>query len=140
MKRNKLVSTSIALVLAGAGVLTLAACSDEAGAAAPPAAADTASTAAESDVVEDLQGARQAILDGIASDGDWPQIMLADDIGQPEVKYGMLVMPFFLSDAGSRVTRTVTIEDGNFTIDVTSAETGLVWRIDQDGNITEAGN
>lgn len=147
MKRNKLVSTGIAFLLAGAGVLTLGACSDDAGPsdAEPPAAvespadAEAPGAAEESDVAEDLEAAREAILEGIASEGNWEQIMLADDISAPEVKYGMLVMPFFMSDAGSRVTRTVNIEDGDFTITVTSAATGIEWEINQDGTISQVG-
>jgi hypothetical protein len=35
------------------------------------------------------------------------------------------------------VQGTISISDGEFTIDGDSAATGQTWQIDQDGNITE---
>ena len=65
--------------------------------------------------------------------------MLADDVPSPEMKYGLLVVPFFPSDLTQRHTRTVDINNGNFVIEITSADTGLIWSIDQDGNINQVG-
>jgi hypothetical protein len=88
------------------------------------------------DVYQDLQDAHAVVTDN-KNWGDivWEQIMLADDVPSPEMKYGLLVVPFFPSDLVERHTRTVDINDGNFTIEIISAETGLSWTIDQDGVI-----
>ncbi len=63
--------------------------------------------------------------------------MLAADVDRPTQKYGLLVMPFVKSDAAEKVTGTVTIDGGKYTIDAVSAATGKTWQIDQDGVITE---
>ena len=34
---------------------------------------------------------------------------------------------------------TVNISGGNFVVEIESAETGITWAIDQDGNISQAG-
>lgn len=134
MKRNKILSAGLGLVIAFAGVTGLAACSSD------DSGSDTSSSeaaASDSDIAEDLENARTAVLDALADDDSWTQVMLASDVQSPTVKYGLLVVPYTFSDAASRVQGTINIDDGNFTIDGDSAETGDTWQIDQDGNITE---
>jgi len=89
------------------------------------------------DVYQDLQDALAAVSENLYwGDNAWEQIMLADDVPSPEMKYGLLVVPFFPSDLVQRNTRTVSISNGNFEIEVVSADTGLSWFINQDGVIT----
>lgn len=135
MKQNKIVTTGLGLLIAATGTLGLTACSSDDGGND----GDTAATAEMNvDVATDLQTARQAVLDALADD-DWAQVMLADDVEGPTVKYGLMVMPFATTDAAARVTGTVNIEDGDkFVIEAESAATGETWQIDQDGNITQA--
>ncbi|WP_187365223.1 hypothetical protein [Cellulosimicrobium cellulans] len=133
MKRNRMVSTGLGLVLAATGALGLAACGSDGG-----GSGGGASDAAEQDVdvAEDLENARQAVLEALEDD-DWDQVMLASDVSAPTVKYGLLVMPYTYSDAASRVQGTIAVSDGKFTIEADSAETERTWQIDQDGSITE---
>lgn len=92
------------------------------------------------DVYEDLQELFAIVSENLELDGTpLDQIMLADDVSTPEMKYGMLVVPYYPSDLVLRHTRTVDIDNGNFVIEVVSAETGLAWTIDQDG-VIEGGN
>lgn len=137
MKHNKVLTTGFGLLIAVTGTFGLAACSSEGGGNG----GDTTATAEVNvDVAKDLQTARQAVLDALADD-DWAKVMLADDVEGPTVKYGLMVMPFTASDAASRVTGTVTIEEGGqFVIEAESAATGETWQIDQDGNITQVTN
>ncbi|NCT89463.1 hypothetical protein GXB85_00630 [Cellulomonas sp. APG4] len=131
MKR-KVLTTGLGLLVATTGVLGLTACSSDdapSGEAAETATADV-------DVAEDLQTARQAVLDALAEE-DWAQVMLASDVTNPTVKYGLMVMPFVPSEAAERVTGTVNIDGGDFVIEAESAETGETWQIDQDGAITQ---
>ena len=133
MRKIGLVKYVLASLVAFSLLFGLAACNDgdetQAGASAD---AD-----AVVDVYQDLQNAREAVVENLRwGDTVWSQIMLADDVQFPEIKYGLLVVPFFPSDLTARHTRTVDITGGNFTIQITSAETGIVWAIDQDGNIT----
>lgn len=147
MKTTKVLASGIGLVLATGAVLGLAACGDDNGDSG--AAADTSTTApangaaeeaVEVDVREDLEAARAAVAENLEWGGDaWAQIMLADDVVAPEMKYGQLVVPFHMSEAGARHTRTVNIDNGNFRIEIESAETGITWQIDQDGTISQAG-
>lgn len=131
MKR-KVLTTGLGLMVAATGVFGLTACSsDEA-----PAAESGETTTADVDVAEDLETARQAVLDALAEE-DWAQVMLASDVTNPTVKYGLMVMPFVASDAAERVTGTVNIDGGDFVIEAESAETGETWQIDQDGAITQ---
>lgn len=142
MKRNTMLTTGLGLALAA--TLGLTACGSDDGeattssasatTAAPDAAGDAAP--ADVDVAADLEAARTAVVDALAEDDSWGQIMLASDVKAPTVKYGMLVVPYTPSDAASRVQGTVTITDGAFTIDADSAATGETWVIDQDGTIT----
>lgn len=140
MKRNKVLTTGLGLLIAVSGAFGLAACGSggSGGTETPadtPAAEET--TQEEVDLAEDLQNARQAVADALAEDDSWAQIMLASDVQAPTVKYGLLVVPYVHSDAAARVQGTIAIDGGKFTIDAESAATGLTWRIDQDGNITE---
>lgn len=132
MKRKAL-TTGLGLLVAFTGAFGLTACSSDDGGSADPAAETTAT---DVDVAEDLQTARQAVLDALADD-DWAQVMLASDVDAPTVKYGLMVMPYVASDAAARVTGTVTIDGGNFVIEADSAATGDTWQIDQDGAITQ---
>ena len=93
----------------------------------------------EVDVWEDLQYVRRVVSENLETFGVvWEQIMLADDVPAPEMKYGLLVVPFFPSDLTRTHTRTVDISGGNFYVRITSAETGIIWTIDQDGNVRRA--
>jgi hypothetical protein len=132
MKRSRTLSTTVGLAVALTGAFGLAACggSDDGGGSA---ATDTADV----DVAEDLENARQAVADALADDDSWDQIMLASDVDSPTVKYGLLVVPYSFSDATSRVQGTVTIDDGEYTIEADSAADDRTWQIDQDGTITE---
>jgi hypothetical protein len=134
VKNNKVLTTGLGVLIAVTGVFGLTACSSDDGGSGSSETTETTET--DVDVAEDLQTARQAVLDALA-DGDWAQVMLASDVDAPTVKYGLMVMPFVASDAASRVTGTVTIDDGDFVIDADSAATGQTWQIDQDGTITE---
>lgn len=144
MKRNKILTTGLGLALAVTATFGLAACgSDDSEATGSSASATTAGSdaaadeaPADVDVAADLEAARTAVVDALAEDDSWGQIMLASDVKAPTVKYGMLVVPYTPSDAASRVQGTVTITDGAFTIDADSAATGDTWVIDQDGAIT----
>jgi len=134
MMNKKMRATGLALLIATAGSLGLTACSSDSDATDTETTVEAEATV---DVATDLETARQAVLDALADDPNWTQVMLAGDVEQPTQKYGLLVMPFVISDAASRVTGTVAIDGGDFVIEADSAETGLTWQIDQDGNITE---
>ncbi|MCL2594971.1 MAG: hypothetical protein FWD83_05575 [Promicromonosporaceae bacterium] len=162
MKNKKILSAGFGALLAVGAMSTLAACGgDDNGGSAGTGDTRTEAPPAETnggdsdeggvdgpvdgncdDLLEDLMAARQAVLDGLNDDipgpnaSDWTQIMLADDVPVPEVKYGLLVMPFHRTDAASRVTRTANINNGNFTLTADSAATGLECQIDQDGNVS----
>lgn len=132
MKSNKVLSTGLGLLVAVTGVFGLTACgSDDSG------SGTSSESAVAVDVTEDLENARTAVADALAEDDSWAQIMLASDVKAPTVKYGLLVVPYSFSDASSRVQGTVTITDGEYTIEADSAATGQTWQIDQDGAITE---
>lgn len=133
VKDKKILSTALGLVIAVAGVLGLVACGSD----GEPGGETSVNESASVDVTEDLENARQTILDVLADDDSWSQIMLASDVQQPTVKYGLLVVPYSYSDAASRVQSTITITNGEFAIDADSAATGQTWRIDQEGTITE---
>lgn len=88
--------------------------------------------------VADLQDGVQIINDQIAEVGEMTQIMLASDVDQPTQKYGMWVMPYYPSDAVESYISTIQVNDGQFVVTATSAETGTQWEMDQDGNMSEA--
>jgi hypothetical protein len=124
-------TTGLGVLIAVTGVFGLTACSGDDG-----GSGSSETTETDVDVAEDLQTARQAVLDALADD-DWAQVMLASDVDAPTVKYGLMVMPFVASDAAARVTGTVTIDGGDFVVEAESAATGQTWQIDQDGTIAE---
>ncbi|MGO4784719.1 hypothetical protein [Cryobacterium sp. W22_MBD10_FK3] len=133
MKNNRVLTTSLGLLIAVTGVFGLSACgSDDGGTGG---SSETAQS--EVDVADDLENARTAVADALAEDDSWAQIMLASDVDVPTVKYGLLVVPYVASDAAERVQGTITIDDGSYTIDAESAATGQTWQIDQDGTIAE---
>jgi len=151
MKNFRIVKTFFAMLVAVGLLFAMAACgSDDAATTtvpATPAPATQEDVPAEEeapveedayvDVYQDLQDALAAVSENLYwGDNAWEQIMLADDVPSPEMKYGLLVVPFFPSDLVQRNTRTVSISNGNFEIEVVSAETGLSWFINQDGVIT----
>ncbi|MFP5359787.1 MAG: hypothetical protein ACLGHM_04735 [Actinomycetes bacterium] len=133
MMNTKLRAMGLGLLLASGGAFALTGCSSDEPAAEGSTAATEQSTV---DVATDLETARQAVLDALA-DEEWAQVMLASDVSEPTVKYGLMVMPFVATDAAERVTGTVNIDGGNFVIEAESAATGQTWQIDQDGTITE---
>jgi hypothetical protein len=134
VKNNKVLTTGLGVLIAVTGVFGLTACSSDDGGSGSSETTETTET--DVDVAEDLQTARQAVLDALADD-DWAQVMLASDVDAPTVKYGLMVMPFVASDAAARVTGTVTIDGGDFVVEAESAATGQTWQIDQDGTIAE---
>lgn len=131
VKRNKAVSSGIGLLVALTGTFGLAAC----GSSGEPG--NSATTRQAVDVAGDLETARQAVIDALAKKPGSAQVMLASDVKQPTEKYGLLVMPFVKSDAAKKVTGTVNIAGGKYTIEAVSAATGDKWQIDQDGVITQ---
>lgn len=131
MNNTKVRATCLALLIAATGAFGLTACSSDGG-----SEGSSEGTQVDVDVAEDLETARQAVLDALADD-DWAQVMLASDVDAPTVKYGLMVMPYVASEAAARVTGTVSIDGGNFVIEAESAATGQTWQIDQDGTITE---
>ncbi|RYV53027.1 hypothetical protein [Pengzhenrongella frigida] len=133
MKNNKVLTTGLGLLIAVTGAFGLTACSSDDSAAE----GSSESTQADVDVAEDLENARKAVADALAEDDSWAQIMLASDVEAPTVKYGLLVVPYSFSEAAARVQGTITITDGEYTIDADSAATEKTWQIDQDGTITE---
>ncbi|SDF31768.1 hypothetical protein SAMN04487781_1003 [Cellulosimicrobium cellulans] len=137
MKRNKALTTGIGLLVAVTGAFGLTACGSGDDSAAGPSSSESQAT--DVDVATDLENARTAVADALAEDDSWAQIMLASDVKEPTVKYGLLVVPFVPSDDASRVQGTVDIKDGKYTIEADSAATGETWQIDQDGTITPAG-
>ncbi|MDF2506617.1 MAG: hypothetical protein K0Q52_476 [Microbacterium sp.] len=144
MNSTKLRAGVLAAVILATGTFGLAGCAGDAGTTTGGAnssnseSSESGSKSDTSDVATDLETARQAIVDALAENPDWKQVMLAGDVKQPTQKYGLLVMPFVKSEAAKRVTGTVDIADGKYVIEAESAETGETWQIDQDGNITQA--
>lgn len=133
MNTNKLRAGVLAALILTSGTFGLAGCATDS--AATPGGSQSEETTA--DVATDLEGARQAVMDALADNPDWKQVMLAGDVKSPTQKYGLLVMPFVKSDAAKRVTGTVEIDGGKYVIEAESAATGETWQIDQDGKITQ---
>lgn len=137
MKSNKIIATGLGLLVAVSGAFGLTACSsDDSSSSGGSTTAAADNKAADCDITEDLKAAQKAVADALAEDSSWAQIMLANDVKAPTVKYGLLVVPYTHSDAASKVQGTIAITDGKFTIEGTSAATSKVWVIDQDGKIT----
>ncbi|WP_062135767.1 hypothetical protein [Demequina aestuarii] len=134
MNTTKMRAGGLAVLIAATGAFGLTACgSDTDG----DAGTDTeVSEQASVDVATDLETAKAAVDEALADD-DWTQVMLASDVDSPTVKYGLMVMPFVASDAADRVTGTVDIDGGDYTIEAVSAATGETWQIDQSGEITQ---
>ena len=129
-------------------MFVLAACGSETEAAPAPVAPNNAAAEAApapeveadnytyDDVYQDLRDVHAVVSENLEwGDVLWDQIMLADDVPSPEMKYGLLVVPFFPSDAVLRNTRTVSVSNGNFVVEIVSAETGVTWTINQNGVI-----
>lgn len=140
MKNTKLSAGILAATLFAGGAFGLTGCGTAASTSGSAGGGSSSSQESASDVATDLEAARQAVIDGLASKPGSTQIMLAGDVKQPTEKYGLLVMPFVKTDAAKRVTGTVNIEGGKYVIEAVSASTGETWQIDQDGTITQAGN
>ena len=147
MKKIKLLRTAfMVLAVAGLMLFSLTACvTENTTTNTTPAATATTVTGTETeaviDVYEDLLKAHAAVFNHLTYLGTtWDQIMLADDVPSPEMKYGLLVVPFIPSELTARHTRTVDISRGNFVIKITSAQTGLVWSINPNKTIVQVGN
>ncbi|MGI6879739.1 hypothetical protein [Microbacterium sp. gxy059] len=135
--------TGIVAALLAAGVIGLAGCASD---AEEPAGGGDGGAATEQDAgeesaefVADLEEGVQIVNDQLAEQPDLTQIMLASDVDQPTQKYGMWVMPYHPSDAVEKYISTIQVADGEFVVEATSAETGTVWQMDQDGALAEAG-
>lgn len=139
MKNTKLSAGLLAALLVAGGTFGLAGCAGGTETSGGTGGGDSSTSQdADSDVTTDLETARQAVIDGLATKPGSTQIMLAGDVKQPTEKYGLLVMPFVKSDAAERVTGTVNITDGKYVIEAVSAASGDTWQIDQDGKISRA--
>lgn len=137
MNTSKLRAGALAAIILATGTFGLAGCAGDSGTTSGSSSSSSSSQSETADVATDLETARQAIVDALAEDPNWTQVMLAGDVKQPTQKYGLLVMPFVKSDAAKHVTGTVNITDGKYVIEAESAETGDTWQIDQDGTITQ---
>lgn len=134
MNKSKIWSGGCAVLIAATGAFSLTACSSGDGADGTETEVTQAATV---DVADDLELARSTVLEALSDDPTLTQVMLASDVDLPTQQYGLLVMPYVASDASSRVTGTVSVDEGDFVIDAESAGTGETWQIDQDGNITQ---
>lgn len=134
--KSTLQRVGVASAVATFGLLGLASC----GSGGDADGAGGTSTGESEEFVADLQDGVDIVAEQIeAVDGPMDQIMLASDVEQPTQKYGMWVMPYFPSDATSDYISTIQISGGtDFQVTATSAETGVEWNMDQDGEMTEA--
>lgn len=138
MKNTKIIKNIFTLLFATGLIFALAACNSDAPTDSSDPSIEDASggDVADIDVYQDLQDVHEVVTEHLNwGDTAWEEIMLADDVPSPEMKYGILVVPFYPSDLVERHTRTVNINSGNFTVEIVSADTGLTWTIDQDGVI-----
>lgn len=127
------------VALVAAGMLGLSACGgDGANSPSGPGSSQQGAGQESEEFTADLSEGVKIVNDQIAEVGDLDQIMLASDVKQPTQKYGLWVMPYYPSEAVEKYISTIQIEDGKFVVTATSAETGKVWQMDQDGNISEA--
>ncbi|NDK32601.1 hypothetical protein [Nesterenkonia haasae] len=144
MKNMRRASLS-AVATCAVAALALVACGDSDADQEPDDGTDEAAvesadneSAEHPEVHEDLEEARQVILDGLDEFGeDQSEFLLADDVSSAEQKYGMWVLPYKHSDATDRVTSQVAIDGGDFTIEAEAADDGTTYVIDQDGNIEQ---
>lgn len=123
-----------------AGMTACSSPASNAGSSAQSSASASAATQGEDQgTKEDLEQARQTILDTLKDNPDLDQIYLASDVKKPTEKYGMLVVPYTYSDATEKLTTSIVkIEAGpKFVIGAVAAESQKTWEIDQDGNISE---
>ncbi|WRS30961.1 hypothetical protein U6G28_04565 [Actinomycetaceae bacterium MB13-C1-2] len=143
MKR-KILSIGAATAIAFAGVAGISACSSDGGAkddkgteqpASNESAGESTDAGDNAGTREDLEVARQTVLDTMADKGDMTEIMLASDVKAPEQKYGMWVVPYSWGEETEKVDSKISIDGKKFTIKGTAVD-GTVLEIDQDGNIT----
>ncbi len=146
--KNTIARAGAALALSVVAAFGLSACGGDADGSKSDSTADSsqvegggeaAADGESEEFVADMQNAVKIINDQIAAEPKaMTQIMLASDVDQPTQKYGMWVMPFVQSDATDKFQSTVQITDGkDFKVEFTSAATGKVWTMDQDGNLAE---
>lgn len=145
--KTTLVRMTAVAALAAAGILGLSGCgggdaaapSEDKGTSTEQSTGGEQSTGEESEAfVADLTEGVKIVNDQIAKVPNMTQIMLASDVDQATQKYGMWVMPYHPSDAVKKFISTIQIDGGKFVVTATSAETGKVWEMDQDGALTEA--
>ena len=135
--KNTLLRIGLAAALALTSAVGLTACSGS-GTTADSSSAPSAAQGEDAATKEDLEKARQVILDTLAENGELTQIYLANDVDKPTEKYGMLVVPYDWSDATEKLTTSIVkIDNGKFVIGALAAESQKEYQIDQDGKITE---
>jgi hypothetical protein len=137
------------LITLGFAATLLAGCGSDGGDSAPADAESSSSTEAESNdsgsdagavdaaVQEDLEAAVAAINEAIPDFPDAAQFVLSSTATEASFVYGAVEVPYTPSEATTDVTGTVNVSDGAFEISGTSAESGTVYTINQDGEITE---
>lgn len=135
------------LAIAGVLVASLAGCAGDASTPAPspssPAATSEESEAPsepvdDSAVEADLVAALAVVQEALVSFPDAAQVVLSDSVTELTFAYGAVQAPYSHSEATEKVTGTVTITGGAFEISATSAGSGIVYTIDQDGTITQS--
>jgi|SRR5690625_1468671 len=143
--KEKLTRTVLAAAFSAVAVFGLAACgSDDGNTGSEQNQSQDADNGAENNAeesqefIDDLKEGVSIVQEQLDKEDSMTQIMLASDVDNPTQKYGMWVMPYYPSDAVEKYISTIQVEDGNFHVTATSAETGKVWEMDQDGNMTEA--
>lgn len=141
--KNKLTRVSIAAVIAGSAAFGLAACGGSDAPADKPSASqgeNSEESGEESEAfVTAMQDGVKIVADQLAVAPGGTQIMLASDVTDPTQKYGMWVMPYAPDkEVVSKFISTIQVDGDKFVVTATSAETGKVWEMDQDGNLTEA--
>ncbi len=142
---TKLGRKGLAIVFSAAAIFGLTACGDaDENTGSDQNQSQDAGDGAETDAeesqefIDDMTEGVDIVLGQLEEEPDMTQIMLASDVDKPTQKYGMWVMPYYPSDAVEEYMSTIQVEDGNFHVTATSAETGQQWEMDQDGNMTEA--
>lgn len=144
--KNKLTRVSIAAVVSLSAAFGVAACgSDSPNESKPSASQEGGSDAAENSGEESeafvaaMQEGVTIVAEQLAAAPGATQIMLASDVTDPTQKYGMWVMPYAPDkEVVSKFISTIQVDGDKFFVTATSAETGKVWEMDQDGNMTEA--
>lgn len=139
--KNKLTRISLAAVISVSAAFGLAACGDSGSGDSPKPESSSSQeqNAEESEAfVTDMKEAVKIVADQLAESPGATQIMLASDVDNPTQKYGMWVMPYYPSEAVEKYISTIQVDGDKFYVTATSAETGKVWEMDQDGKLTEA--